>query len=87
LIFTMAGVHIRTLTVSRPITPTSPRCHSAWQPNLGRRSTYRRGKSVQTIGTSSVRPPVFGRVNRLVPLVNTPFRRPSERREATFNRR
>ena len=37
--------------------PTSPRCPSAWQPNPGRRSTYRRGKVVQTTGTSS-NPPV-----------------------------
>jgi len=29
------------------------RCHSAWQPNPGRGSTYRRGKSVQTTGTTS----------------------------------
>ena len=29
------------------------RCHSAWQPNLGRGSTYRSGKSVQTTGASS----------------------------------
>jgi hypothetical protein len=29
------------------------RCHSAWQPNPGRRSTYRRGKSVQTTGATS----------------------------------
>src|ERR1035437_2004295 len=36
-----------------PIDPTSRRCPSAWQPNLGRGSTYRRGKSVQTTGTSS----------------------------------
>jgi hypothetical protein len=28
-------------------------CHSAWQLNPGRCSTYRRGDSVQTIGTSS----------------------------------
>jgi ABC-type antimicrobial peptide transport system ATPase subunit len=33
--------------------PTSPRCHSAWQPNRGRRSTYRRGKTVQTTETTS----------------------------------
>ena len=33
--------------------PTSRRCPSAWQPNLGRRSTYRRGNSVQTTGTTS----------------------------------
>src|ERR1700730_17781580 len=51
----MAGVHTRALTAARPIKPTSPRCHSAWQPNPGRGSTYRRGKSVQTIGTSCLR--------------------------------
>src|SRR5262249_50202164 len=28
-------------------------CRSAWQPNLGRRSTYRCGNSVQTTGTTS----------------------------------
>ena len=51
--FIMAGVHTRALTAARPIKPTSPRCHSAWQPNPGRGSTYRRGKSVQTTGTTS----------------------------------
>ena len=45
----------RALTAPRPIKPTSPRCHSAWQPNPGRGSTYRRGKSVQTTGTTSLR--------------------------------
>jgi len=30
------------------------RCPSAWQPNHGRGSTYRRGKSVQTTGATSV---------------------------------
>src|SRR5215211_617079 len=50
---TIAGGHIRALTASRPIKPTSPRCPSAWQPNHGRRSTYGRGKSVQTSGTTS----------------------------------
>ena len=28
--------HIRALTASHPIKPTSLRCHSAWQPNPGR---------------------------------------------------
>src|SRR5438552_4179735 len=37
-----------------PIKPTSAHCQSAWQPNPGRRSTYRRGESVQTTGTSSL---------------------------------
>ena len=41
------------LTGARPIKLTSPRCHSAWQPNRGRRSTYRRGKTVQTTGATS----------------------------------
>jgi hypothetical protein len=41
------------LTARHQTTPTSPRCQSAWQPNLGRGSTYRRGKSVQTTGTTS----------------------------------
>src|SRR5713226_4054748 len=54
-ISTMAGVRIRALTERHPIKPTSPRCHSAWQLNLGRHSTYRRGKSVQTTGTTSFR--------------------------------
>src|SRR6266446_5865868 len=31
----------------------SPSCPSAWQPNPGRRSTYRRGKAVQTTGPTS----------------------------------
>ena len=42
------------MTAQHPIKPTSPRWPSAWQPNLRRRSTYRRGKSVQTTGTSSI---------------------------------
>src|SRR5665213_3010727 len=50
----MAAGPIRALTAPHPITPTSPRCPSARQPNPGRRSTYRRGKSVQTTGTSSI---------------------------------
>jgi hypothetical protein len=41
------------LTARHPIKPTSRRCLSAWQPNLGRCSTYRRGDSVQTTGTTS----------------------------------
>jgi hypothetical protein len=41
------------LTAPRPIKSTSPRCHSAWQPNPGRGSTYRRRKSVQTTGATS----------------------------------
>src|ERR1700724_2735055 len=31
--FIMADVHTRALTASHPITPTSRRCLSAWQPN------------------------------------------------------
>jgi hypothetical protein len=44
---------IRRGSASHPIKPTSPRRPSAWQPNPGRGSTYRRGKSVQTTGTTS----------------------------------
>jgi transposase len=50
---------LRALTASSPIKPTSPRCHSAWQPNPGRGSTYRRGKSVQTTGTTSENSPDY----------------------------
>jgi hypothetical protein len=50
-----AADRIRALTATRPIKPTSTRCHSAWQLNRGRRSTYRRGESVQTTGTTSPR--------------------------------
>jgi hypothetical protein len=39
--------------------PSSP---SAWQPNHGRGSTYRRGKSVQTTGTTSLPPTKEGRM-------------------------
>ena len=53
LISTTQDVHIRALTARHQIKPTSPRCPSAWQPNPGRGSTYRRGKIVQTNGTSS----------------------------------
>src|SRR5665811_854228 len=49
-----AGDHTRALTARHPIKPTSHRCPSAWQPNPGRRSTYRRGDSVQTTGTTSL---------------------------------
>jgi putative transposase len=52
--FTTAGAHTRALTARHPIKPTSRRCPSAWQPNPGRRSTYRCGKSVQTTGTTSL---------------------------------
>ena len=44
---------MRALTAQHPIKPTSLRCRSARQPNLGRGSTYRCGKSVQTTGTTS----------------------------------
>ena len=49
------------------IKPTSARCHSAWQPNPGRRSTYRRGNSVQTTGTSSIE---RGRIGRPIGVVH-----------------
>jgi uncharacterized protein (DUF1330 family) len=42
------------LTATHPIKPTSTRCPSAWQPNPGRDSTYRCGKSVQTTGTTTI---------------------------------
>ena len=50
---TIAAGRMRALTTPRQIKPTSPRCHSAWQPDPGRGSTYRRGKYVQTTGTTS----------------------------------
>src|ERR1700675_1971570 len=50
---TTADVHIRVLTAAPRIKPTSTRCHSAWQPERGRGSTYRRGDFVKTSGTSS----------------------------------
>ena len=53
---TTADAHTRALTARHPIKPTSPRCPSAWQPNPGRRSTYRRGKTVQTTGATSKMP-------------------------------
>jgi hypothetical protein len=50
----MAADHIRALTTPHRIKPTLTSRHSAWRPNPGRRSTYRRGESVQTTGTSSL---------------------------------
>src|ERR1700704_2068352 len=50
---TTAADHTKALTAPHPIKPTSLRYPSAWQPNPGRRSTYRRGDSVQTTATSS----------------------------------
>ena len=49
----IAAVHIRALTATHRIKPTSTRRQSAWRLNLGRCSTYRGGDSVQTAGTSS----------------------------------
>src|SRR5262245_48888185 len=51
---TISAGRTRALTAPHPIKPTSPRCRSAWQPNLGSGSTYRCGKSVQTTGTTSL---------------------------------
>ena len=51
----IAAVHIRALRATHRIKPTSTRRRSAWRLNLGRCSTYRRGDSVQTAGTSSGR--------------------------------
>ena len=50
----------RALTGQRPIRLTSRSCCSAWQRNLGRGSTYRRGNSVQRFGATAQ--PQFGRV-------------------------
>src|ERR1700745_1517723 len=50
---TMASVHIRALTALRRTRLTSLGCPSAWQPNPGRGSTYRRGNSVQRIETTA----------------------------------
>jgi hypothetical protein len=44
----------RIMTAPQPIKPTSTNCHSAWQPNPGRDSTYRSGKPVQTTGATSI---------------------------------
>jgi hypothetical protein len=49
----MAAAHTRALTDVHPTKLTSTRCLSARQPNPGRRSTYRRGDSVQTSGATS----------------------------------
>ena len=54
LFCTTAADRIRAFTARHPIKPTSPSCPSAWQPNPGRGSTYRGGKSVQTTGATSV---------------------------------
>ena len=45
---TFTGVLADNGIAARRIKPTSTRCHSAWRPDLGRGSTDRRGKSVQT---------------------------------------
>jgi hypothetical protein len=50
---TIAAGRIRALTAPHPFKLTSIRCQSAWQPNPGRRSTYRCGKAVQTTGATS----------------------------------
>jgi putative transposase len=44
---TMAADRIRALTTPHRIKPTSTSRQSAWRPNPGRRSTYRRGDPVQ----------------------------------------
>ena len=51
---TISADLMRALMVQRPIKLISTRCPSARQPNPGRRSTYRCGKSVQTTGTTSI---------------------------------
>ena len=44
----------KALTTPHRIKPTSTSRQSAWRPNPGRRSTYRRRDSVQTTGTGSI---------------------------------
>jgi hypothetical protein len=70
----MAAGRILALTTPHPIKPTSTRCPSAWRHNPGGRSTYRRGKSVQTTGTSSdhARLTILSLVRRLHTLVVCP---------------
>jgi len=51
--FIIAAAHIRALTAARRIKPTSTFRRSARRPNPGRGSTYPRGDTVQTTGTSS----------------------------------
>jgi len=53
-ISTMAADRTKALTTPHQIKPTSTSRQSAWRPNPGRRSTYRRGDSVQTTGTGSL---------------------------------
>src|SRR5258707_640191 len=87
-ISTMAGVRIRALTERHPIKPTSPRCHAAWQLNLGRHSTYRRGKSVQTTGTTSIRTRAYlQRVFRWHADGSDDYRAPSMRARGKANER
>src|SRR6202035_3859444 len=78
-LFQTAAGRIRALTAAHRITPTSPRCQSAWQPNHGRRSTYRRGKSVQTTGTTSD----AGRGKPTVKLASAGFSRTIKERDGT----
>jgi cyclopropane fatty-acyl-phospholipid synthase-like methyltransferase len=52
-------------------------CHSAWQPNPGRDSIYRSGKSVQTTGTTSDYRPVTKSSGILSIEVFEHFTRPS----------
>jgi putative transposase len=52
-ISTMAADRTKALTTPHQIKPTSTSRQSAWRPNPGRGSTYRRGETVQTTGTSS----------------------------------
>ena len=63
---TMAADRTKALTTPRQIKPTSTSRQSAWRPNPGRRSTYRRGDSVQTSGTSSVAQACFNINNSII---------------------
>src|SRR5215475_8281219 len=70
---TMASVPIRALTALRRTRLTSPSCPSAWQPNPGRGSTYRRGNSVQRIETTAVG---LGRIGAAAPADQHTFHTP-----------
>ncbi|MET4214502.1 hypothetical protein ABIB95_009361, partial [Bradyrhizobium sp. LA2.1] len=64
---TMVTDRTKALTTPHRIKPTSTSRQAAWRPNPGRRSTYRRGDSVQTNGTGS---PVKG-YSLTIPITDT----------------
>jgi hypothetical protein len=63
---TMAADRTKALTTPHQIKPTSTSRQSAWRPNPGRGSTYRRGETVQTTGTSSLQRPLPDDAIRIV---------------------